>query len=187
MLDRRRAFLLVVAALLVALLPRDAGASLARAITLSQLVSRSQQIVVGTPLEAHARWETLGGRRRIVTYTRVRVDQAIDGSGGSELMVRTLGGQVGDIGQVVSGAAVLSIGQPALMFLARYGDGVLGLTAMAQGHFPLARDPHGTFRLHPSPRLAALIGAKNSAVRRLVGRSVPEAEQLIAKTGAHAH
>lgn len=188
MLDRRRALSMLAAALLATLLPSGAGASLARAVSLAELVNRSEQIVVGTPLEAHARWETLGGQRRIVTYTRVRVDAAIDGGGdSSEVLVRTLGGHVGDIGQVVSGEAVLSIGQPALMFLGRAADGVLGVTAMAQGHFPLRKDSHGTLRLTPSPRLATLLGAQHSAVRQLVGRSVPEAEQLIAGVHAHAH
>ncbi len=178
---------MLAAALLLTLLPAGASASLARAVSLAQLVSRSEQIVVGTPLEAHARWETLGGQRRIVTYTRVRVDAAIDGGGQSEVLVRTLGGHVGDIGQVVSGEAMLSIGQRALMFLGRTPDGVLGVTAMAQGHFPLQRDGHGTLRLAPSPRLASLVGAQHSAVQQLVGRSVPEAEQLIAGAHAGAH
>lgn len=185
MLDRRRALVMLAAALLVTLLPSGAGASLARAVSLAQLVGASEQIVVGTPLEAHARWETLAGHKRIVTYTRVRVDAAIDGGGESEVLVRTLGGHVGDIGQVVSGEAVLSIGKTALMFLGRAPDGVLGVTAMAQGHFPLRRDSSGTLRLTPSPRLATLVGTKHSAVRQLVGRSVPEAEQLIA--GVHTH
>jgi hypothetical protein len=177
---------MLAASLLVLLLPSGAGASLARAVTLPQLVARSEQVVIGTPLEAHARWETLGGQRRIVTYTRVRVDAAIDGGGQSELFIRTLGGHVGDIGQVVSGEAVLSIGQPALVFVGRSADGVLAVSAMAQGHFPLRRDGHGTLRLRPSPRLATLVGAQHSAVKRLVGHSIPEAEQLIAGARSHA-
>lgn len=186
MIDRRRALAMLAAALLAMLLPHGAGASLARAVTLPQLVARSEQIVVGTPLEAHGRWETIGGHRRIVTYTRVHVDAAIDGGGQSEILIRTLGGHVGDIGQVVSGEAVLSIGQTALLFVGRSADGVPAIAAMAQGHFPLGRDAHGTLRLRPSPRLAELVGAQHSAVRRLVGRSIPEAEQLIAGARPHA-
>jgi hypothetical protein len=50
---------------------------------------------------------------------------------------------------------------------------------MAQGHYPLV-DSAGSLRLGRSPRLGELTGDEAaSAVRRLVGRTVPEATRLV--------
>lgn len=165
-----------------ACLPGVAGATLARAVTLAQLVGLSQNALVGTATEAFSRWETVGKSRRIVTYVQIQVTQPIDGRPPAEstLMVRTLGGRVGDIGQLVHGEARFELGAPSVMFVAADGDGVLGVTAMAQGHYPLSRLADEQPRLLASPDIPALLRVDGSAVQRLVQRTVPEAELLVA-------
>lgn len=155
-------------------LPRRAQASIARAVTLKELSADSQISVVGTALDAQSRWETVAGRKRIVTTTRLRVNETIAGSApGAELLVRTLGGQVGDVGQVVHGEALLLIGEDSVLFLADIGGGEHAVSAMAQGHYPI----RGTLR--PSPRLSELRGVAGSAVQDLVGQSLSEARRRI--------
>jgi hypothetical protein len=132
------------------------------------------------PLEGSARWETVGDQRRIVTYMRLRVDEVVRGaSGDSELYVRTLGGQVDGVGQIVHGEAALYVGQRCLVFLTDSGQGFHYVTAMAQGHYPLLADSAGTLHLAGSARLPALTGSGDSAVRRLVGQSLDAARALI--------
>ncbi len=173
---------MLAAGLLALCLAPVAAATVARAVRLAELAQHSQLVATCTPLEAHSRWEVFGGRRRIVTYTRLRVDSRIAGAdAGSEVLVRTLGGQVGDIGQVVDGEALLILGQPALLFLAPRYDGVLGVAAMAQGEFPLRADAHGVVRLASSPRLPAIVQGGASAQQQLVGRTPSEARALIEK------
>jgi hypothetical protein len=171
------------AALPTLAVPGAAWASTARAISLPQLVGLSQYALVGTPAGATSRWETVGSSRRIVTYVTLQVSHPIDGRppGDTSLMVRTLGGSVGDIGQLVHGEARLELGAPAVVFLTPDGDGVLGVTAMAQGHYPLSFDPDKIARLRPSPDMPALLDVKDSAVQRLVRRTVLEAEQLVSE------
>jgi hypothetical protein len=181
-MNKRRAFVVALLLGLLTFAPTGAHASMARALRLSELVHYSHAIVIGTPRSGFSRWETIGGSRRIVTYTRVHVDQGIDGSTGSELLIRTLGGQVGHIGQLVEGEAMLIVGQPALIFVYRDVDGTLSVTGMAQGHYPLIADAHGTLRLHASPRLAQLVNKQGSAVQALVGLDVNAAERRIAAT-----
>src|SRR5215475_11867859 len=84
---------------------RPAQATIVRSVTLTELVQQSRHALVGTPTSTASLWETIGGTDRIVTYTRVRVEYPLDGTApaSSELVVRTLGGTVGDIGQVVPG------------------------------------------------------------------------------------
>jgi hypothetical protein len=158
-----------------------AQAGVARGLPLEELVKRSAHVLRATPLEAYSEWSQFGKERRIVTYTRLRVDDPLrDGEApDSELLVRTLGGVVGDIGQVVHGEATLIIGEPCVAFLKAMHDGLLGVTAMAQGHYPLLADKSGLFRLNSSPELAVLLDEQRSAVARLRGRTYDEAKTLI--------
>src|SRR5262245_15817589 len=105
---------------------RPAQATIMRAVTLNELVSQSRHAIVATPGEATSRWETIGGRERIVTYTQVRVEYPLDGTApsSSELVVRTLGGRVGDIGQIVDGEAPLRRRATAALFLEPIATGV---------------------------------------------------------------
>jgi hypothetical protein len=161
--------------------PRLAFATTARAITLPELVGLSQYALVGTATDASSRWETVGSSRRIVTYTRVEVTQPIDGRPppDTSLLLRTLGGRVGDIGQLVHGEARFELGAPSVVFIAPDEDGVFGITAMAQGHYPLGTDPDAAVRLRASPNIPALTRVEGSAVQRLVHRTVVEAEGLV--------
>jgi len=180
MLSRRQALYGLGVGCSALCLPGVAGATLARAVSLTELVGLSRYALVGTATDASSRWETVGKSRRIVTYVQVQVTQPIDGRPPPErsLFLRTLGGRVGDIGQLVHGEARFQLGMPTVMFVAPDLDGVLGVTAMAQGHYPLSAAT-GEPRLLPSPDMPSLLRMDGSAVQRLVQRTVPEAEHLV--------
>jgi hypothetical protein len=160
--------------------PRLALASLARALPLEELVGRSQHVVVGEPLDAESVWEQIGQRKHIVTYTRVRALELLAGEAPKqdELLVRTLGGRVGDLGELVHGEAMLTLGARGVVFVMP-ARGALAVTAMAQGHYPLARDAAGAERLRRSPEAVELLGEDGSAVKRLSGLQLPEARALM--------
>jgi hypothetical protein len=164
-------------------LPRLASATLARAITLPELVGLSQFALVGTATDASSRWESVGKTRRIVTYVRLEVTQPIDGRPPPDtaLMLRTLGGRVGDIGQLVHGEARFELGKNSVVFLSPDEDGVLGITGMAQGHYPLLTAAGDVARLSSSPNIPALVRIEGSAVQRLARRTVVEAEGLVSE------
>jgi len=168
----------MVAATLVS--TRAARATTARAVSLKDLVQRSARIARATPLDSFARSEEIGGTRHIVTYSRLRIDENIHGaSSDSETLVRTLGGRVGDLGEIVHGEAELALNETCLVFLALDPNGVEFVTAMAQGHYPVARDSAGILRLRPSRNIANLVGRTPSAVSDLSGRAFPEARAMI--------
>ena len=181
MLGRRGVLIVIAAALLTTGIPGAADAGVARAIALRELVRQSRYVVVGAAVEAVSRWEDVGKSRRIVTYHRFVVDRGLGGKGPAdkEVWIRTLGGRVGDIGQIVHGEAVLTAGETAVVFLAPGKDGVLQVTAMSLGHFPVLADKAGVLRLNVSPRLSHIIGPGPSAVDRLVGKTVGEADSLV--------
>jgi hypothetical protein len=163
---------------------------------MSDLVGSSTLVVAGTPLDSRSLWEgdasTHG--RRIVTYTRVRVDRLLDGAPQADVWVRTLGGEVDEIGQQVAGEAVLRVAEPSLLFLRGRTDGTHVVVGMSQGQYPLdARPESGTARIrsplgasHLVPKAIAS-GGQHSARLALVGHTLDEVAQLVAaERRAHA-
>jgi hypothetical protein len=183
----RRGFLFASVSIAATLGSRIASASIARAVALSELCRGSERAVVARAVDAQSRWESVAGRRRIVTYTRLVVDETVAGPSDSELIVRTLGGQVGDVGQVVFGEALLLIDEPALLFLTVAPDGVSIVTEMAQGHYPIRAAADGQKRLVPSPRAPELSNVQRSAASKLVGKTPSDAVALTRKAWADAH
>jgi hypothetical protein len=168
-------------ALLSALCPRHAAASVFRALSLEALLGASARVSLVTTLAAECRYVDIAGSRRIVTDTRVRVERAVAGeTTDSELMIRTLGGVVGDQGERVEGEAELALGESGLLFLVRLDGGEHGVVGMAQGHYPLRTDSAGVRRLALSPHLPRVL--RSSAIpagERLAGLSVDAAERLL--------
>ncbi len=159
--------------------PRASQATTARAVSLRDLVARSTRIVLGVPLEGTPRYEQVGETRHIVTYTRFRVDELIQGGPQEpELLVRTMGGRLGQLGEIVHGEAELALNEACVMFVHANPDGFEQVTAMAQGHYPMRSDAGGALRLSASRNMAHLIG-QDSAVTQLSGLKLDEARSLI--------
>jgi hypothetical protein len=173
----RREVLGASAAWLALLSPATALASLARALTLAELCRMSERAVVGTAVSAQSRWAVSHGRRRIVTDVTLRVDVEIAGPYSSTLVLRTLGGRIGDQGEIVHGEAMLLFGQPAVLFVTSPGAGERRVAGMSQGHYPL-RSVDGELVLAKSPRSFELVGG-DSARSVLLGKKLAEARRAI--------
>jgi hypothetical protein len=182
MLSRRDFMLAALAGLAGVTTARRASATLARALTLPELLYQSTHAFVGTPTDARSQWETVGDRSRIVTYTVVRVESSLDGRppSSSELLVRTLGGVVGDIGQIVPGEAMLRRSVSAAVFVEPLSKDCFGVTGMTQGHYPLRSDEAGVRRLRADLTTLKTVQAE-SAVQRLDGRTLVEAERILSE------
>jgi hypothetical protein len=170
------------AAAAAGVLSRTALASLAKGLTLEQLLGASASAVVVVPLAAACSWGEFGGRRSIVTDTRVRVEEVLAKAvpRDTELLVRTLGGTVGRVGERVEGQAALRRGEPCVLFLLGARDaGPEYVTGMAQGHYRLRSDEAGVLRLRPSQNLPRLVRPERSAVARLSGLDLAAARSLI--------
>jgi hypothetical protein len=152
-----------------------ASATIVRALSLTALVQTSRRIVVVTALGAESHFEELGRRRRVVTDTRVRVEEVVAKGEGveSELLVRTLGGSIGRLGEQVQGQARLLLGEPCVAFLLQGPDGLHYMNGMAQGHYPLRNE--AARRLTRSPDLPEIIDFDSSAVKALVGTDLERA------------
>jgi hypothetical protein len=145
---QRATVLTVALGLTGMLLVSDLRASTSIAVPFEALVRESSAAAFVTPVARTAVWEN----GRIVTYTDAHVDTRVAGSvPADDVWIRTLGGEVGDVGQRVEGEAVLAVGHPSLVFLrpasvlpagttsvASTMPGVYSVTARAQGQFPVS-------------------------------------------------
>lgn len=123
-----------VAASAFALAPR-AHATIIEAVPLEELVSRADHVVIATVVATEAHYDERG---RIVTDVRIRVDSTMKGPArtGSELIVRRIGGVVGDIGMRVEGEPQLDTGDLRLLFLRDRGL-YCRPVGMSQGALPI--------------------------------------------------
>jgi len=154
-------WLAAAGALCVTLLVADARASVSIAVTWDGLLRESTAAALVTALDGRAIWEG----DRIYTYTHVRVDRGVAGelATGDEAWVRTMGGVVGKVGQVVDGEPVLTRGQTSLLFLhpipARPA-GAFDVTARGQGQFPVVADEKTLPHLVRSTSAGALVAPR---------------------------
>lgn len=179
-MDRRGVLRVGLAGALSLGFTAPARASLARALRVEELVARSQHVLVAEPLDAYCDYAEIGGRKHIVTYTRIRALEVLAGTAPKqdELLVRTLGGRVGKLGELVAGEAQIAPGAQGVLFITPARE-ALAVTAMAQGHYPLQRDRASVARLQRSPQANELTAEDGAAVRRLHGLSLSDARTLL--------
>jgi hypothetical protein len=113
---RASAVVVTLTVLLVgAIFATDARASVSIAVTWDGLLKESSAAALVTSMEARPVWEN----GRIYTYTHVRVDRAVAGelASGGDAWIRTMGGIVGKVGQIVEGEASFAPGESSLLFV----------------------------------------------------------------------
>ncbi len=145
----RRLALATALLLLAATLP--ALASVVRPLPLPELVGRAQVVATAVVESSASAW--VG--ERIVTDSVLVVDDPLLGTAaGARLVVRTLGGEVGDLGQRVFGEPVFRSGERYLLFLesvpvpdpaagGRQPAALLRPVGMSQGALPIVASPEG--------------------------------------------
>ena len=112
-------------------------------------LTRSAALVIrGTVVRAESRWT--GDHRRIVTEVEVQVVETWKGTS-STTTVRIVqpGGQVGDIGQRVSGLASFSMGEDVVVFLQHTGPVQYRVAGLAQGKYHVTADAQGRLTATP--------------------------------------
>jgi len=173
-----------------------AQASVSIPVVFDDLVRRASAVAIVTPSAQRAIWED----GRIVTYTRMRIDRLVAGRLEGEVWVRSLGGAVGDIAQIVEGQPRFAIGVSSLVFLRPHLDpvdrsqqsGSLSVVASAQGQFPIVAREGQPPRLALALDVGGLVpsaegGAPRLARDALKDQPVESAVREIATTWPRAH
>lgn len=178
-MDRRGA-LSVLGMSLVGLYEGQALGAVAKALTLPDLLKKSTSTLVIKAVAQRSSWVTMAGSQRIVTDTEARVEELVAGvdPSATQIMLRTLGGRVGNIGQIVEGEAELSVGETSLSFVTQFEPAIYAVTAMAQGHYPVVNQA-GARMLVTNRVLPALLKRSGSAVERLAGKKLTDALAMV--------
>jgi hypothetical protein len=143
------------------------GATTMRGLSLSNLVTEADAVVLGRALAI----ETLeNSRGRIFRQVSFQVDSYILGQGPATVVVRLLGGRIGRRAVAVSGEAELTVGQEAVLFLERRpraeeGYVVLGMT-------------QGMFRVIADQRTQERFAARELGDLHLLGAPEPDSHGL---------
>jgi len=171
----QRAILSLVLALtaLVLAAPLALGAALVRK-DIPTMVEEADVICLGTVVALESRWDEAHGL--IYSLATVEVGQILKGDEVSnKLVVRYLGGTVGDVGMSVPGAPTFQAGEDVLLFLAPEEDGSYSVAGMSQGKYTIERDePSGITYAKPELRGLTFIGGEEDAM----GEPMPLQELL---------
>jgi hypothetical protein len=189
---RRLALGLVAAVLAVSVAQGlDVHASVSVALTFDDLVQRATAAAVIVPVDQHAAWE--GGR--ITTYTRARVERVVAGHLPEEISLRSYGGAVGRIGQLVEGEATFAAGAPSLVFVHPLGDaaplGTFAVVEGAQGQFSIVKVGDQPARLAPARNMGAVVAPPSATPRPardvLAGKPFEDAVRAIGAMWSRVH
>lgn len=180
----RRRFVAVAVTMPAALFAPRAHATLMRGLSLRALCAQSRHIALLKATEARCVSLPIAGRQMLVTETRVRIEESLSKvtAQHSEVVVRTLGGVLDGVGELVHGQAEFTLDARCLAFLTCAPDGSLWVAGMAQGHYPLIASG-SELQLRASPNLPTLRDFERSAVHGLVGTTLHRARGLIAREG----
>lgn len=133
-MNMRKTTILVLCGLILLLFTvQEIGASMAVELSVENMAINSAAIVSGRVINTESTWDEEG--HKIFTRVYVRVQEDIKGAAGRDIIVvEQPGGEVGDIGMKVQGAALFKNGEEVLLFLQSSGTNfkVMGLS---QGKF----------------------------------------------------
>jgi hypothetical protein len=129
--------------LLFILLPVVPSAALGqtRALKIDDLAKRADVVVVGRVAELKSEWST--DKTHIVTRVTLSVQEYVKGgeAGIASVTLTTLGGEVGEVGELYTHVPAFHPNEDVVVFLGRSANGDHFVTGGTEGKFVVERDP----------------------------------------------
>ena len=108
--------------------------------TFDELVGQAELIFQGTVTDMRSQWAGEGGRRHIVSYVTIQVEDALKGNPGTTYTMRMLGGTVEGETMEVSDSPKFKIGDREILFVENNGKQFIPLVGFMHGRFRVQRD-----------------------------------------------
>lgn len=157
--------------------PASADATVMVPTTLEAMSVEAVLVVTGRVLAQESAWDQ--AHRKIFTYTEIQVLERIAGDADPKtIVVRTMGGEVGDIGMKVSGVPKFKPEEEVLVFLRNdpVEAGTFQVIGMSQGKFRLVRQPDGKTMAVPSVEGLAFVRRDGTGTYKVDESIGPEGE-----------
>jgi hypothetical protein len=143
----------------LALLAGSAEASQFRAFSREAQVRGSDLIALGRVVSVHSEWD--GAHSSIHTDAEIALDDVWKGDPASDrIVVRNLGGEVGNVSLEVEGSATFTVGEHVLVFL-RSADGAYLPWGMRFGKYEVVEEGGSSFAVGALP--PTVFGAQHFA------------------------
>ena len=157
-----RKIIATLCVLAVASVPSTSATVLLK-MNLADLTGEADAIVSGTVTSSYSAWNE--DRSLIFTYSTLAVDSTLKGKHKYQVLVRTHGGIVGEIGMRMIGEPELKKSDQVLVFLEPDGHGYNRVVGMSQGRFRVETDKSGQKRVsNPLSGLSLYDRAKGAIV-----------------------
>lgn len=163
--------------------------SLGRATTVippnfTAMVNGSDYVVRAVVKSTSAEEQATADSRKIYTHVELEVLQVIAGQPPASVVLRFLGGRVGDRELVVDGSPALQVGEECILFVKGNGRMLCPVYAMSYGAFPIKKDPV-TKRLYVTREDQAPL-ARVDEISQPLGQTaanLPAAERMLPARG----
>jgi hypothetical protein len=133
-------FILLAAAVILALQPLVAPATTVRAPSFDSLVNQADYVVRAVVKSVSSEFQTSGTNRHIITKVALSVSEVVKGTPPQPLVLEMLGGKVGDVVMTVDGAPQFLVGDEDILFIHGNGEQISPLVAIMYGRYPIYRD-----------------------------------------------
>ncbi len=118
-----------------------AGATTLVKMNFGDLARESDFIVIGTVTDIQGEWGP--NHHFIHSNITIRVERALNGTTGNQIVLRNPGGIVAGVGQRAEGVAEFEIGERVMLFLTTWEDGTLKVLGYTQGKSRVIVDGDG--------------------------------------------
>jgi hypothetical protein len=118
------------------------GATTVNPPEFSELVNQSDYIVQAVVKSVVSEYENPSSRK-IVTKVELEVKEVVAGTPPQPLILRVVGGKVGDREMIVEGAPQFKVGDEHILFVQGNGRQIFPLVAMMYGVYPIKREASG--------------------------------------------
>jgi hypothetical protein len=136
----RLAASLVIAAL--AMTPSATGTTV-KPPEFADLVNQSDYIVRAVVKSVICEYATPGSRK-IVTLVELEVKEVVAGTPPQPLVLRMMGGKIGDEEMILEGAPQFKVGEESILFVQGNGRQIYPLVAMMHGLYAIRRETDGS-------------------------------------------
>ena len=135
---RRIAFTVLLLGL--SLLPLRAPATTVRAPSFDSLVGQADYVVRAVVKSVVSEMETDGPNKHIMTKVTLDVREVIKGAPPMPLVLKMLGGRVGNLVMAVEGAPQFLVGDEDILFIHGNGKQISPLVGIMYGRYPIYQD-----------------------------------------------